>query len=354
MKKITTTLLCASFLAANAQSPTDLTKNVGKTANDWINVTDNAGIEKTFNEARRFEENNLGLTPNSIKNLSLPANWKNLSDDDRALYLLNDERTCRKGIDYGSGPVKGLPYQGLESKVDKVAQNHAADLVSINKFQHDGSDKSSPYDRIKKAIGEDCRDFNSYAENLSLSSYIGSPHMLVEQAVYGWIYEDAISKWGHRRACLMQDKDPYPNTTGFVNNYGDANSEGFLGIGVIYSASYNPSNWNNVDGCGLVVMNFFDPSGKAGCDYGESTADIASNEKDNFVQLYPNPVSDVLNMEFSDLAPSINIYDNMGQLVLQHEGNSYLVNINVSQLQSGVYFARMHNGSNKPIKFIKQ
>jgi hypothetical protein len=79
--------------------------------------------DDTYNSARRSEELQLGLVANSISDLHLPDQhtWDYMSRDAQALYVLNDERTARACVDYGSGGVKGLPFEGVGSKIDGVA-----------------------------------------------------------------------------------------------------------------------------------------------------------------------------------------------------------------------------------------
>jgi len=111
-------LLFSFFQHSWGQTPGNLNSDVTVTPN-WSSVTN---IENSFNMARREEETQLGLGVNSIQNLDIPdANWNTWTDDQKALYILNDERTSRAGINYGAGPVKGLPFNGIELAIDNVA-----------------------------------------------------------------------------------------------------------------------------------------------------------------------------------------------------------------------------------------
>ncbi|WML91862.1 cadherin-like domain-containing protein [Thiothrix lacustris] len=220
-------------------------------------------IMAAFNNARRQEEIQLVLTANTLGNLVLPSQttWDGLSDDAKALYLINAERTARANMQTG---VTGLPLAGIESKVDAVAQNYAQllhDTDTRGHFQPSGNGSvDNPFIRIDNAIGSTCKEFLSYSENLAYfaaysSSAIGesSVPLPVERAIYAWIYDDSCSSWGHRAAVLVQD---------FANNNGSANHEGFLGISRIGSTDYTPfgtiPSYPYSYGV-AVVMNFYDP-----------------------------------------------------------------------------------------------
>ena len=74
------------------------------------------------------------------------------------------------------------------------------------------------------------------------------------------------------------------------------------------------------------------------------------NFSKNSIQLYPNPVTNQINITNATDINSFKIYDNIGKLVLKSDriiSNS----IEVSNLSSGVYFLKLDN--EKTIKFIK-
>lgn len=62
----------------------------------------------------------------------------------------------------------------------------------------------------------------------------------------------------------------------------------------------------------------------------------------NKIQIYPNPIQDVLTIE-SDAIQSVEIRDVLGQIVLQHKQmpNPHNCQINVSELTSGIYFLKI-------------
>ena len=181
-------------------------------------------IENTFNQARRQEEMQLNLCPNSIRNLDLPdqATWSGYSDDQKALFLMNDERTSRAGINYGMGPVKGLPFNGIEANIDGAAQNWAQFLIDNNVTVH-VANGSTPANRIAGAYPANCTEFGGGIENIFASGGNPSNEQVLLGAIFGFIYLDAASQWGHRRANLNQSYD---------DDYGLPLQEGFVGFGI--------------------------------------------------------------------------------------------------------------------------
>ncbi|MFK7979196.1 MAG: 3-coathanger stack domain-containing protein [Saprospiraceae bacterium] len=251
MKKFTILLLFfAGITVLPAQSPRNLTSNVtgGLEASTAYTV---AQIESTFNSGRRQEETQLGLTANSIKNLDLPdqAIWDAYSHDQKMLFIMNDERTSRAGIDYGDGAVKGLPYQGVESTMDGVSQTYAELLIANNAFNH--TSNGSPGSRISNALGASCVAFNAYSENLAVAASSGPNPFpsTIEASIFGWNYQDANSAWGHREASLAQT---------LTDDNGDSGQEGYIGVGVATGDSYTLFG-SNFPYASLVVFNFFDP-----------------------------------------------------------------------------------------------
>lgn len=194
-------------------------------------VTD---VACAFNAARKAENTQLGK---SLPMLFLPdqGEWDNMSDGEKAIWLINRER-----IDRGIAPL-----HGLETNVAQVAQYYAQYLIDNDAWGH-YEDGRSPWKRLadNPSIGA-CHDFLNVAENLAgfwtSGTYIPLP---VERAIYIWMYDDAGSSWGHRHAILW-----YP----YKDNSGPGGKEGFLGIGRASGPHYG-GNFAE-----MIVMNVFDP-----------------------------------------------------------------------------------------------
>ncbi|GAB4038164.1 hypothetical protein GCM10028809_55590 [Spirosoma gilvum] len=222
-----------------------------------------------FNKGRRAEETQLGLATNSLGNLTLPSSYATLSDNQRALYLINAERAARAGINYGSGAVLGKPLEGVETALDNTAQAHADYLYNNNLFTHTGSGGTTPSQRIEATYPTNCLQRNGagqYTMSRSENIYFacgGSATYAVEQAIFNWLYRDSGASWGHREATLIQNVDANGNT-GYIDDRGATGNEGFLGMGVTTGSSYTACGSNPVR---LVVLNIADPSSDATCSF---------------------------------------------------------------------------------------
>ena len=289
-------IYCALTGTTYAQSPVDLTANINlpdDVPNTYTNSSSGAAtfslalqVSAAFNYARRQEEIQMGLSANALGNLTLPAGFAAASAQEQALYLINEERKARAGQDYpGSTNVLGLPLEGLEANLSTIAQEHADDMIANGYFGHTGSDGLNPYERIaaSSTYGAGCNDDNfAYAENIYSSCNFSSVQplpgatpvpapFLTAQAIYTWLYRDAGSAWGHRRAILIQNTDIYTTgTTGYNNDRAPASSEGFLGIGLVsvinYAHCVAPAGFYS-SGSNVVVMNVVDPIASGTCTY---------------------------------------------------------------------------------------
>lgn len=73
------------------------------------------------------------------------------------------------------------------------------------------------------------------------------------------------------------------------------------------------------------------------------------------INLFPNPVHDVLNIKAKENLSSVAIYNLLGQEVLKSNLNNIQESIDVSALNTGVYLAKVEiNGKSKTYKIIKK
>ncbi len=288
-------------------------------------------IELAFNHARREEEKQLQLEAGLLGSLDLPdqAIWSSMTDDAKALYLINAERTARHGM---LPNVIGLPLAGIESHIDAISHDygdrlHDNDLTGHN---HDGpptyrierapvigslhlnaitypndASQTDPTqeapsswitthtDGLPHQFGDEfngqgsCHEFLTRSENLAYYSSTAPIPLPLERSIYSFLYDDAGSHWGHREAVLLQDNglsysDRPAGETGYRNNQGSDQNEGFMGVYVRSSNIYdNPLNtyqpfqqYGDFSYGTVVVMNFFDPvaDGTTGCSYTVTTS----------------------------------------------------------------------------------
>ena len=75
----------------------------------------------------------------------------------------------------------------------------------------------------------------------------------------------------------------------------------------------------------------------------------------NNITLYPNPVNDKLTIEAEAALGTVEIYNLMGALVYSQKGCTNKVEINTSDMQSGIYFIRMTNdNASETRRFVKE
>ena len=73
------------------------------------------------------------------------------------------------------------------------------------------------------------------------------------------------------------------------------------------------------------------------------------------VKLYPNPTSNVLNIESLGTIQTISVYNVLGQEVINKALNSASTSLDVSSLNSGIYVVKtVVDGVTSSTKFIKQ
>jgi len=137
---------------------------------------------------------------------------------------------------------------------------------------------------------------------------------------------------------LDTDGDQIPN---YLDN--DDDGDGVLTLDEDYDGDYNPANDDtNNDG---------EP------DYLQQTValGVADNQISGF-KVYPNPVKDILNIEFSEILSNVNvkIYTMQGQEVYSKQHIESGLSIDVSNFASGIYLINTSNNKKTSIrKFVK-
>ena len=203
-------------------------------------------IAAAFNNARA---NDSTVTTN----LQMPSQteWDNMSESEKALYLINSER-CARGI---------IVYEGIEPQVVSSPAQTYAEYISTHRTEFEANphqaDGRTPWERLTQDTGvivNTNADFWGYAENIayqavaSNTSYPTTVYETTAKSVYGWMYEDKDSSYGHRHFVL---------STGLTENSGDNNMEGVIGIG---QATENYQDgvwyWTRI----YTVLNGFDPT----------------------------------------------------------------------------------------------
>ncbi|QBN20456.1 T9SS type A sorting domain-containing protein [Flavobacterium nackdongense] len=106
-----------------------------------------------------------------------------------------------------------------------------------------------------------------------------------------------------------------------------------------FADSNNTANAGKPSDSGSIILDNirFTYDGSLGLD--------AISKNNNSIALYPNPAKDVLNISSASKVISVDVYDSTGRLVLKSDNKSN-DQINVSDLQSGIYIVRLKNADN--------
>jgi hypothetical protein len=106
---------------------------------------------------------------------------------------------------------------------------------------------------------------------------------------------------------------------------------------------------------GLHVVADFAPNGINFDDFKIDTVLGTSNFNDQAFNFYPNPVKDILNLNYSKDITNVAVYNLLGQQVVTKNVNSNQSQIDMSHLTSGTYMVKItSNEQVKTIKVIKQ
>lgn len=247
-------------------------------------------IESAFDNARREEERQFGLPANSLGSLDLPddSDWAALDIAHKALLIVNAERVARGGVPYPGGTPIGLPLEGVERHLDTLASDYASYMVANDFWAHeapaDGEPPfagTDPFSRIDAApvIGAgagsddgDCHAFLGQAENLGVYASSGGRQIRlpIERSLYGFLYEDSDSGWGHRHLVLLQDEPLDGGSGGYTDDTGTPGREGYLGVGTAGASDGSYSVFDDTATFPVqrnTVFLFIDPVPDEGCAY---------------------------------------------------------------------------------------
>jgi len=233
-------------------------------------------IQAAFTQAHRAEENQFCLGVNSIVDWQMPSQveWDATPRNEKVLFLINQERMARAGLDYcdGQGPVKGLPFIGIEEKLNIIAQDFAQDFID-NSFQG-----FTPLDTLNQLVDNEpdigclnpplaicCNEFrDALFINFPSEDFPLHERELEAYIIYLMIY---TFHENIREIVLLQDNGNVSYIgEGYANNYGSSEDEGFLGIGTAFDSTTTGAN-PNYYGYSF-VLTYIDPVPEAqGCDY---------------------------------------------------------------------------------------
>jgi hypothetical protein len=74
------------------------------------------------------------------------------------------------------------------------------------------------------------------------------------------------------------------------------------------------------------------------------------------VKVYPNPASDVVNVQGNDTLSGVSVFNLLGQEVIRQSANANAIQLNISSLPQATYIMQVHaaNGGTATFKIVKQ
>ena len=108
----------------------------------------------------------------------------------------------------------------------------------------------------------------------------------------------------------------------------------------------------------LIIVTSVTNSGYVYLDEITLQAAATATTKENMLSalsLYPNPVKDVLNLNYKEAIDTVKIYSNTGQLIVSENPNAAQASVNLDKLATGVYFVNVISGGlTKQSKIFKE
>ncbi len=115
---------------------------------------------------------------------------------------------------------------------------------------------------------------------------------------------------------------------------------------VVYNA---PGNYNVT----LIVSNIYGSDSLTIEDYITVDPETGINNQNiSQVKIYPNPVKDMLMISYSEDIESMEILSISGQVIISHECDDKLLEIETSSLPDGIYFIRIKVGNEEVTRKI--
>ena len=116
---------------------------------------------------------------------------------------------------------------------------------------------------------------------------------------------------------------------------------------------------NSTPGSGTVTLRIYEqgnPSNYTNINYKLSTQSATGieNISETTVKIFPSVTHDFINFESNILAPSVIIYDEIGNKMMEQKLHNGTLKASVSTFHAGIYFVKIQNGSKQVTKkFMK-
>lgn len=269
-----------------------------------------------------FEEFNLqlvknDLSPSNPSAITLYSTQADAQAQVNPISNLNYTNTSNPQTIYasGNGVIKQVILSAIDCSIDSDNDTVSTDLEDINGDTNLANDDTDQ-DGIPNYLDND-DDGDFILTNLE------------------YVFNRSATT-----SILDTDSDSIPN---YLDN--DDDGDGVLTSLEDYNQDGNPAN-DDTNSNGMP-------------DYLEFAVALGleANTMNNSINLYPNPTSDILNIDnkTNEIILNVSVYSISGALIKEVKSTSTIESISVSDLQTGMYFVKLNsNGNVKNYKFIKR
>lgn len=256
------------------------------------------------------------LSPNAPSAITLYATQSDAQTQSNPISNLMYTNTSNPQTIYasGNGVIKQVLLRAIDCAIDNDNDTVSTDLEDVNGDTNLANDDTDA-DGIPNYLDND-DDGDFILTNLE------------------YVFNKSAS------SALDTDNDTIPN---YLDN--DDDGDGVLTYLEDYNDDGDPSN--------------DDTNSNGTPDYLESAVALSlqGNSLNNVINLFPNPTSDVLNIENNsdEVISNVSVYSVSGALIKEVKSTDTIKSISVSDLQTGIYFVKLQiNDEVKNYKFVKK
>jgi hypothetical protein len=204
--------------------------------------------------------------------------------------------------------------------------NPGTDFASVYIFEKTGN----TWSESQKLVGNSSDEDNYYGWMTKITAdnlWVSSPHIWgMEPGKIHHYQKDSNGIWMEAQL-IEPSENVAEDSFGWSMDFND----GFLAVGAVRD-DFDQNGENELMDAGSAFVFF------------NANLQVESlNPTENWVQIFPNPVKNILHLETSEKIKSANIYDTTGRLIISSSEKS----IEISNLPKGVYFLKITNFSGR-------
>jgi hypothetical protein len=184
---------------------------------------------------------------------------------------------------------------------------------------------------------------NLYAMNISGAQQLSNGNVLIcngPSGIFTEVNDSGTTLWKYANPV---------NATGIISQ-GTTPTQN-----TVFRCSFYPSNYSGFNGHNLAASAIIENSNTVSASCGLTLANSESNLLEG-IQLYPNPVKDILHLNFGNLDVTqlqVKLFSSIGQLIFEKRADNSELIIPVTNYSNGIYFIQINDKTNsKTFKVI--